>query len=42
MMCDISGSTVDNQMNQTGGVTHRLELSTGDLGVVLCRGQRLR
>ena len=41
-MCDISGSVVDNQMNQTGGVTYKLDLSTGDFGVNLCQGQRSR
>ena len=41
-MCDISGSVVDNQMNQTGGVTYRLDLSTSDLGVDLSQGQRSR
>ena len=39
-MCDISGSIVDNQMNQTGGVTYRLGLLTSDLGVDLCQGRR--
>ena len=39
-MCDISGSIADNQMNQTGGDTYGLDLSTGDLGVDLCQGQR--
>ena len=39
-MCDISGSIVDNEMNQTGGVTYRLDLLTSDLGVDLCQGQR--
>ena len=39
-MCDISGSIVDNQMNQTGSATYRLGLLTSDLGVDLCQGQR--
>ena len=39
-MCDISGFVVDNQMNQIGGVTYKLDLLAGYLGIDLCQGQR--